>query len=371
MSGQRLAVFHDPRLLGHETGGGVFEAPASPFMAAPEPHPEGPARLANMVAILERGPLAEALDWRGGALAEVEDLALFHDRAYLAALADAPKDAGFRATATTVFGPGSWELLRLAAGLAVAAGRAAWEGRGPAYALVRPPGHHAQPAQADGYCFLNNVGVAIEVLRRDHGLRRAAVIDWDVHHGNGTQEGFYENPDILTISLHMDHGAWGESHPQTGGADEVGRGAGFGANLNLPMPFGAGDIAYRAAFERFVHPAIEAHVPELIVVASGQDACQFDPNGRQLLTMAGFRALGARARALAEDLCGGRLLMVQEGGYAVSYAAFCLHATLEGVLGRDAALTDPLGFMKEETADLEPAFARIATARAAALGDGG
>ena len=112
-----------------------------------------------------------------------------------------------------------------------------------AYALLRPPGHHAQPQMADGYCFFNNIGVAIEALRA-RGLKRAAVIDWDVHHGNGTQQGFYDDADVLTVSLHMNHGAWGVTHPQTGDVDEVGRASGLGKNLNLPMPYGSGDAAY-------------------------------------------------------------------------------------------------------------------------------
>jgi acetoin utilization deacetylase AcuC-like enzyme len=363
----RLTIFHDPAVLRHDTGAGVFEAPPSPLMAEPEAHPENAARLRNMVSILEKGPLADALDWRRAAPASLDDLASFHDADYLAALSGVPADAGFRSTATTVFGPGSWAAIRAGAGQAIAAAHRAWDGGGPAYALIRPPGHHAQPDRADGYCFVNNIGVAVNVLRRRHGLRRACVIDWDVHHGNGTQAGFYGDPDVLTISLHMNHGAWGPRHPQTGAADEVGDGAGRGANLNIPMPYGAGDRAYAAAWERFVEPAVKAHGPEMLFVASGQDASQFDPNGRQLLSMAGFLDLGARARALAENVSGGRLMLAQEGGYAVSYAAFCLHATLEGVLGRTPALEDPLAFMPEALGDLDAAFARIETARAAAL----
>jgi acetoin utilization deacetylase AcuC-like enzyme len=198
-------------------------------------------------------------------------------------------------------------------------------------------------------------------------LKRACVIDWDVHHGNGTQEGFYADPDVLTVSMHMDHGAWGPSHTQTGGADEAGTGAGRGANLNVPLPCGRGDAAYARAFDEIVAPAVRAFAPELIVIACGQDANQFDPNGRQLVTMAGFRALGERARALADDLTGGKLVLVQEGGYAVSYAALCLNATLEGVLGTGETIADPIGFMPEATDDLDAVIARIKDARAAAL----
>ena len=152
-------------------------------------------------------------------------------------------------------------------------------------------GHHAQPDMADGYCFFNNIGIAIENLR-NQGLKKAAVIDWDVHHGNGTQEGFYADADILTVSLHMNHGAWGDTHPQTGAVEEVGTGSGAGKNLNLPMPYGSGDKAYLRVFDEVVVPMVRRHQPEILFIAAGQDANQFDPNGRQLLSMSGFYELG-------------------------------------------------------------------------------
>lgn len=365
----RMAVFYDERVLDHDTGHGFFEVQASPYLEVAERHPENGERLRNMISVLRRGPIADHLDWHGAAPASRAQLQRFHDPAYLDRLEAMAPNQAQRVTSTTVFGPGSLGPIWVAAGLAVAAARHVWDGAGPrAYAAVRPPGHHAQPAMADGYCFLNNIGVAIEELRA-RGLKRAAVIDWDVHHGNGTQEGFYADPEVLTVSLHMDHGAWGQSHPQTGQADEVGSGAGRGANLNLPLPCGSGDAVYLAAFDRLVAPAVTAHLPEILFIAAGQDASQFDPNGRQLVTMAGFYQLGRRARALADRLCGGRLVLVQEGGYATSYAAYCLHATLEGVLGRQASLDDPIAYLPDPTGFLEPALDAIARQRARALGD--
>jgi acetoin utilization deacetylase AcuC-like enzyme len=250
-------------------------------------------------------------------------------------------------TSTTVFGPGSFEAVAAASGQAIAAVDHAWRGDTRlAYALVRPPGHHAQPAMADGYCFVNNIAVAIEAARA-RGLRRAAVIDWDVHHGNGTQAGYYRDPDVLTISLHMNHGAWGPSHLQTGAPEEAGEGAGLGSNLNVALPFGSGDECYRSAFDRLVAPRVEEFAPELIVVACGQDANQFDPNGRNCVTMQGFHDLGRRARQLADRCSNGRLALVQEGGYALSYAALCLHATLAGVLLEEQSIRDPIAFLPE------------------------
>jgi len=349
---ERLAVFYDERVLDFDTGSGFFDADASPYLVHREAHPENGLRVENMAAVLREGPIAPALDWHCAPAAGREDLERFHDPAYIDELASIPVDECRVMSRTTPFGANGFEFCRIAAGQAIAAAAHAHAGKGLAYALVRPPGHHAQPAMADGYCFVNNIGVAIERLRAQ-GLVRAAVIDWDVHHGNGTQAGFYADPDVLTISLHMPHGAWGETHPQSGEFDELGEGAGLGKNLNLPLPCGSGDIAYARVFDAVVAPAVRAHAPELLLVACGQDANQFDPNGRQLLTMAGFYQLGRRARALADECCGGRLALVQEGGYQLSYAAYCLHATLEGVLEREPGLADPIGFMPEITAGLD------------------
>lgn len=362
-----LNVFYDDVVLNHDTGTGFFEGPPSSLLDVQERHPENAERLKNMVAVLRNGPIKDALAWAKAPPATREQLALFHEPDYIDDLASREPGLTIRDTDTTVFGPNSWPVIQAAAGLAIAAAEHVWSGRGKiAYALARPPGHHAQPAMTDGYCFVNNAGVAIEGLRAQ-GLKRACIVDWDVHHGNGTQEGFYADPDVLTVSMHMDHGAWGPSHTQTGGADEIGAGDGIGANLNVPLPYGSGDFAYQAAFERIVEPVVRDFAPEILFIACGQDASQFDPNGRQTVTMEGFRQLGLRARALADELCGGKLVLVQEGGYAVSYAAYCLHATLEGVLKSDARLDDPIAYMPEHTDYLETALERIETERLKAL----
>ena len=349
---ERLAVFYDDLVLNHDTGEGFFEAKASPHLPILESHPENGNRLRNMLGVLKEGPIAGSIDWYQSEPANRDDLRRFHTSEYIDGLAAIPVDESRAFTSTTVFGPGSFDICCMAAGLCIGAARHVYEGScKQAYALIRPPGHHAQPAMADGYCFVNNIGVAIEYLR-EQGMQKAAIIDWDVHHGNGTEEGFYYDSDILTVSLHMDHGAWGDSHLQTGNLDEVGSGIGYGKNLNIPMPYGSGDIAYRTVFDEIIAPVVRAHEPEIIVIANGQDANQFDPNGRQLLSMNGFYQLGQRARQLAAECSQDKLLLVQEGGYAISYAAYCLHAALEGVLGHEPGLSDPLAYMAENTDEL-------------------
>ncbi|CAK9187761.1 unnamed protein product [Ilex paraguariensis] len=166
----------------------------------------------------------------------------------------------------------SWDSALLAAGTTLSAMKHILEGLcKTAYALVRPPGHHAQPFQADGYCFLNNTGLAVQ-FSLDSGFEKVAVIDIDVHYGNGTAEGFYRSDRVLTISLHMNHGSWGPSHPQSGAVDEIGEGEGFGYNLNVPLPNGTGDRGYEYAMTELVVPAVQKFEPDMMVLVVGQDS---------------------------------------------------------------------------------------------------
>jgi acetoin utilization deacetylase AcuC-like enzyme len=359
-----LDVFWHDDALAHDTGSGVFEQPSSPLMAEEELHPENAVRVRNMKAILERGPLSGDIRWREGRHAEQSELELVHDPAYIDSIREFCAGGGGLLTWSTPVSPASWPAALAAAGSALAAAEAVLENEtSVAFALVRPPGHHAQPAQADGYCLFNNVALAAELARR-RGVERVAAIDWDVHHGNGTQECFWERPDVLTVSLHMRHGAWGPAHPQTGAPDEVGAGKGAGFNVNVELPPGTGDGGYARAFEQVVAPIVHRFQPELLLVACGQDANQFDPGGRQCVTMEGFRRLGEATRDLADRHCEGRVVLVQEGGYARSYSAFCLHATLAGVLGSDVGLEDPCAYMPDDPAHADDEIALVRSALA-------
>ena len=356
---ERLAVFWHADALAFDTGAGVFEAPPSPLLDIQMPHPENPERIRNIRSVLQRGPVADRLDWHDGRLATRDEVLRFHQADYLADL-EAADAQGRRFSRSSPMPVGGLRAILAAAGTAVAAMEHVISGAGPmAYALVRPPGHHAAPAEADGYCFVNNLAVAVAAARAA-GLARLAVVDWDVHHGNGTQEGFYEQGDVLSVSLHMDHGAWGPTHPQSGGTEERGRGAGLGFNLNVPLPMGATDSAYELAMERLVAPAVRDFRPDLLVVANGQDANQFDPNGRQCITMAGFHRLAEIARELVREVCGGQLLIVQEGGYNSAYAAFCAHATVEGFLGLPLGLEDPIAYLPDPREPAERTVAELA-----------
>jgi acetoin utilization deacetylase AcuC-like enzyme len=344
-----LDVFWHPAALEHDTGSGLWEAPPSDLLDVQELHPENAERVRNMRAVLLQGPLAPRLGWREGRPADESELETVHDPAYISSLRRDCEAGGRRFGSTTVLSATSWPALLAAAGTTLAAADAVIAREvAVGYALVRPPGHHAGPAVTDGYCFFNNVALAAERFRAA-GADRVAIVDWDVHHGNGTQACFYERDDVLTISLHMRHGSWGPSHPETGSPAESGAGQGAGHNVNVELRPGSGDGAYAEALTRVVEPVLERYRPDVVIGACGQDASAFDGNGRMNVSMDGFHTIGRSVRTSAER-AGASLLLVQEGGYARTYAAYCLHATLEGVLGTERLLADPIAYMPDDPA---------------------
>ncbi|OWM69039.1 hypothetical protein CDL15_Pgr025226 [Punica granatum] len=348
----RIDVFWHEGMLKHDTGTGAFDTGIDPgFLDVLEKHPENADRVRNMLSILRRAPISAYVSFHSGRPALISELLTFHSQEYINELVEADRKGGKVVCPGTFLNPGSWEAALLAAGTALSAMKHILDGNGKvSYALVRPPGHHAQPTQADGYCFLNNAGVAVQ-LALSSGCQKAVVIDIDVHYGNGTAEGFYGSSKVLTISLHMNHGSWGPSHPQNGTVDELGEGEGFGYNLNIPLPNGTGDRGYEYAMTELVVPAVERFGPDMIVLVIGQDSSAFDPNGRQCLTMEGYRKISRIIHGLAKKHSGGRVLIVQEGGYQVTYSAYCLHATLEGFLDLPKALLDdPIAYYLEDEA---------------------
>ncbi|CCH35051.1 histone deacetylase [Actinosynnema sp. NPDC047251] len=351
-----MEFFWHDACLEHDTGEGLWELPGTPeWLDAAEPHPENAARLRTFRHALTHGPIAPHLTWSQGRFATDEELARVHAPAYLSSLyKDCHAGRQVSLETNTVVGPGSWDAIRAAAGTALAAAEAVAEGRTRmAYALVRPPGHHAQRDLPDGYCMVNNAALVAETARR--AGRRVAVLDWDVHHGNGTQDVFRDVDEVLTISVHMRHGPWGANHVQTGGPEESGPG-----NLNVELSLGAGDTAYRRALDELAVPAIRAHGADFLVCASGFDGSAFDPNGRHNLTAAGYRDIGRKVAAL--DL---PTVLTQEGGYLRGYSALCLHALVEGLVGVGPLLDDPLAYLPDDARPVDRDLARAASGRAA------
>jgi acetoin utilization deacetylase AcuC-like enzyme len=325
-------MWHDAgRWAGFVPPGGLIQ-PAETFE-----HPETKRRLYNLIEASGLGAMLTRIEPRP---ATDEDLLRFHHRAYLERIRELSGASGGDAGEVAPFGAGSYEIARLAAGGVVQAVDAVLDRRlANAYALVRPPGHHAEPDRGRGFCLLGNIAIAIKHAQAVRGVGRVAVVDWDVHHGNGTQGAFYEDPGVLTISLHQDR-----LYPlESGGVEENGAGRGRGLNLNLPLPPGCGDGAYRAAIERVVLPALQRARPELIVVASGFDASFLDPLGRMLCHSGTYREMTRMLMAAARDLCGGRLVFCHEGGYSPEYVPPCGLAVIEELAGVRTAFDDTAG----------------------------
>ncbi len=297
--------------------------------------PESKRRLKNLMDVTG---LSADLALRGAATATREDLLRVHPAHYLdqfKALSDA---GGGELGRRTPFGPGGYEIAALSAGLAKAALAAVLTGDlDNAYSLSRPPGHHCLPDYPNGFCLLNNIGIAIEAARAAGLARRFAVLDWDVHHGNGTEAVFYDRDDVLTVSLHQER-----NYPMdTGACEDRGRGAGEGFNLNIPLPPGTGHKGYLAAMERLALPAIRDFAPDVLIIACGFDAAANDPLGRMLATAETFQMMTRQVMALADDLCDGKLVMVHEGGYSETYVPFCGHAVLQEMSGSRISAADP------------------------------
>ncbi len=334
------ALIYDPIFLEHIT---------------PRKHPEHPQRVEMAIKMLE------ALNWleRDGLVqlapraATIEELATVHEREYIREVELASQQAAqeeaaggrktlFFATDTYVSAK-SYEAALKAAGAPLTAIDAVMKGEvDNDYCLVRPPGHHAVAESAMGFCLFNNVAVAARYALDHYGLERVMIIDYDVHHGNGTQEMFYDDPRVLYFSTHQ-----APFYPGTGAWDERGEGAGLGTTINVPLPAHTGFEAYEAVFRQVMAPAADRFDPQLILVSAGFDAHWTDPIGDIYLSTAAFAKLNQIIINLAKQLCGGRLVMVQEGGYNLEANGSCVATCINLLLGDDAAV-DSLGPAPEE-----------------------
>jgi acetoin utilization deacetylase AcuC-like enzyme len=219
---------------------------------------------------------------------------------------------------------------------------------------VRPPGHHATPAQAMGFCLFNHVAIAGAYALEVHGLARVAIVDYDVHHGNGTQDAFYSDGRVLYVSTHEY-----PFYPGTGAADEIGDGEGWGTNINLPMPHGSGDREHVAAFEEVVLPALRRFRPDMILVSAGYDGHFADDIAMQQLSVDGYAQLVSFSLAAAEELCGGKVVFAQEGGYHEIALPWCVRRTIELQRGVEGT-QDPLGVLASPVpAGFEEMLARV------------
>ncbi len=261
-----------------------------------------------------------------------------HDNQYISHIRDVAQRGGGWLDVDTVMSPDSYQAAIYAAGGAIRASEAVMNGEvGSAFALVRPPGHHATSQRAMGFCLFNNVAIAAKYALAKYKLDRVIIIDFDVHHGNGTQAAFYDNPQVLYVSTHEY-----PFYPGTGGIEETGSGAGKGTTINIPLPAGCGDGEYLQVFEQIIVPAARRFNPQFIIASAGYDLHWADEIALMQVSTNGFSQMVKIIKGLADELCSGRLVFSLEGGYHLRALAYSVKATLDVLLG-NVNTEDPLG----------------------------
>jgi acetoin utilization deacetylase AcuC-like enzyme len=306
-------LFSDPLFLDHDTGRG---------------HPETAGRLRAVSTRLKESGVAARC--KPGVVRRIneEEVRRLHWPRQIVQVKELCQHGGGDIDADTVVSPKSFEVALNAAGACTAAVDAVIAGpEKTALCLVRPPGHHATPTRAMGFCLFNNVALAADHARRKHGVNRILIVDWDVHHGNGTQDIFYENPDVFFFSIHRY-----PFYPGTGAKGETGQGRGLGATLNVPVRFGTSRPDYRGLFTRALQQAADRIKPELVIVSAGFDAHAEDPIGSLGLDVEDFATLTDLVREVAATHAQGRIVSCLEGGYHHQRLAESVEAHLERLL---------------------------------------
>ena len=333
--------FWDERTFWHAGGNYAGTVPlgglVQPLAAGGLPEsPETKRRFKNLMDVTG---LSHALDMRSAPEATREELLRVHPASYLDAFKTVSDAGGGELGHHAPFAKDGYEIAALSAGLATAAVRAVASGElDNAYSLSRPPGHHCEPDKPMGFCLFANIAIAIEAALAEGLIQRAVILDWDVHHGNGSEVVYYGRNDVLTISLHQE----GNYPLETGKLADRGTGAGTGFNLNLPLPAGLGHEGYLHALDTVVIPQIKAFAPDIIIIACGYDCAAPDPLGSMLAMAQTFGEMTARIKQTASEICDGKLVVVHEGGYSEVYVPFCGHAVMEALCGSGIHAPDPL-----------------------------
>lgn len=333
-----VTVFYDERVLNHAPDvnaaflPGRLDKRVRAILAGLNvqwKYPEHPGRIQAILDLLKREPV-EGVRFAGGKAATREQLARVHTTSYLEEVFSLRNKNAWLDVDTTAVSPGSVEAAEVAAGTSIAAVEAVVSGStGSAFALVRPPGHHAEPVRARGFCLLNNVAVAAAHALAELDCERVLIVDWDVHHGNGTQDIFWADPHVMLFDIHRAS----PFYPGSGSLQDVGAGMGEGATVNVPMTGGAGDVAYLKVLNEILVPAAEYFKPDLILVSAGFDVHWYDL--AMNVSFEGCAAMTGIVQSLAGRLCDGRLVFILEGGYNTESLSRGVRSVLEVLAGGD------------------------------------
>ena len=320
-------------------------------------HPESPERLKAIYRMLEEDGMKGKFMRVKPREATREELGMIHSASYIDLVASTAGKPQYRLDMDTSTCARTYEAALLAAGGFMELIKTVMEGKlDNGFALVRPPGHHAEQDQAMGFCLFNNVAIGAKYAIKSFSLQRILIVDWDVHHGNGTQHSFYEDPQVLFFSIHR----YGFFYPGTGAATEVGKGKGEGFNVNIPLTAGCQDSVYATFFESILKPIALEYRPELVLVSAGFDTYYDDPLGGMGVTPAGFSRLTQIVLEIAEATAHGRVAMTLEGGYNISGQCESVKAVLKELA--QASPLDKKGLLEKEKADysrIEPAILQV------------
>ena len=318
----KVGFVYDPIYLKHDTG----------------QHIENARRLEAIVSHLEQTGLKQQLIPIKPGAASIEELSLVHHKQHISHIRELAQKGGGWLDADTVMSANSYEAALYAAGGVIKATEAVMNGEvDSAFALIRPPGHHATAERAMGFCLFNNVAIAAKYALAKYKLERIAIIDFDVHHGNGTQATFYDSAQVLYISTHQY-----PFYPGTGSIDETGIGTGKGTTVNIPLPAGCGDTEYLLVFDQIITPEVKRFKPQLILVSAGYDLHWADELTMMQVSITGFAQIVKIIKGLADELCSGRLVFSLEGGYNLTALASSVKATFDMLLD-NTTIEDPLG----------------------------
>ncbi len=351
-----VGIAYDPLFLEHDLPG----------------HPEHAGRLRAVQALLAKKRAHEWLTQLASVPATFDELCDLHDPDYVSRVYAICASGKGSLNPDTYLTRQSFDAAALAAGAAMSCVRAVQRGEVQrAFALVRPPGHHAYAGHGEGFCLFNNVAFAAQAALGKFGptdpmwspaavkslandTPRVMIVDFDVHHGNGTQDIFYQDPRVLTASLHQ----YGHIYPGSGALDEVGAGPGLGVALNVPLPPGTGDAGYARAFDEIIVPMAQRFKPSLLLASAGFDAHWRDPLAHMSVSLSGFSAMVRSLCALSDTLCGGKFVAVLEGGYDLDALSYGVLNALRVMQGQPDAVEDPLG----PPPDREPDVSRVIAA---------